>query len=146
MLSKTILVFVILMFSWQSETTAIEFLCFGKYYEFDLPGSPDNKTEFRYTEGIFRTYLYKTGETVLLHAGGNQLKPLLRGRKYKVTDSSSGDFITSRKGYDRETGLYWHEITTLSEEVTLYYKGVKQEDRKRWEECLQSLRVTRVIK
>lgn len=128
------------------QPTDVEFFNNGKFYSFSLPKTTYKTDTIKYTEGIFIKYTFDNSEMIMLHVGGNQLKPLLRTKEYIVTDKIDTKDILSRKGYNKKTKLFWQEDTIASGDITLYFKSVNKDNLKLYEECLRSLHITRTIR
>lgn len=130
--------------SYQAEE--FEFFINGKWYSFTLPKTGYVKTEKSYTEGVYYTFKYEDGSTIVLHSGYNVLKPILNKKEYKVLKTSSVNEMDIRCGYNKKTKLYWQENTTSEEEVTLLFKDVAKNDLESFEASVNSLRVTKKIR
>lgn len=142
---KTIsMLIVVLCLSYQSEE--FEFFLNGKWYSFTLPKTGYVQTDKSYTEGVYYTFQYEDGSTIILHAGYNVLKPILNKKDYKVLKTFSVNEMDIRCGYHKKTKLYWQENTTGDEGVTLLFKNVSKNNLKSFETSVNSLKIIKKIR
>jgi hypothetical protein len=137
---------ILTLFIWLQQSDKVEFLCYGKFYEFRLPENDYTISTAKYTEGTFTTYQFKSGEIIVLHVGSAVLKPFLTEKWHKVTVTSRTEFGKTRKGYDKRTKLFWQENTSSDEFITLYFANVSEDKRTQFEESVESLRLVRTIR
>jgi hypothetical protein len=128
------------------DPTEIEFFFNGKFYTFTLPNSNYKADTTKYVEGTFLYFNHDNHEQIVLHVGDNVLKPFLKEGEYVVTDKFENWDISTRRGYNRTTKLHWQEDTIANGQITLYFRNVKKENLKSFEDCLKSLHVKSVIR
>lgn len=134
------------LFLTTQQPTEIEFFCNGKFYAFTLPNSDYKADTTKYTEGTFHYFNYDNHEQIVLHVGDNVLKPFLKEREYVLTDKIENGDISTRKGYNKKTKLYWQENTIAGGLITIYFKNVKKENLKSFEDCLKSIHIKSIIR
>lgn len=119
----------------------VKFFSNGNFYVFDLPKEGFAVSSKSYTEGTFRYFKYPDSSMVILHVGGNVVKPFLKKKEYKVLTDTLIDEVRIRKGYNKKTDLYWEEHSIDNDRITILFKNVEKGNVWLFEKCLNSLRI-----
>lgn len=123
-----------------------DFFYNGKVYVFSLPREGYKETRKQYTEGTFFYFKYDDGPTIVLHVGGNVVKPILKEKEYVVKEDGIINNINVRKGHHRNSKQCWEERTFLNGEITLLFTNVNREDLEAFQMSLNTFKIKKVIR
>ncbi len=95
-------------------------------------------SEWRYTEGYFKTFTYSDSSIITIHCGSSIKIPILNDKALKIISKTE----KSRKGIDKINGKYWREDNFGV--ANIYYKYVSNDHLYQYDLTFDSFKIVRI--
>ena len=111
-----------------------------KKYQIRLPKDGFSLSEYKYAEGIYKTYYYGDSSLITIYLGSNMHRPMLKEPEYILTDSARETEFIVRRGVSKNSNRYWQEMST--HEILFRFNNVRKSELQMFENAFKEIKIT----